>query len=114
MLNCSPKYTLSFFLILQSHKDWIFDVCWLDDQFLVSGSKDSKMGLWKIIDEYCGDNKSETLSCKQIEAVSLKTCKSAQRVRAVAFNKEFHEVAALSLNGFIHIWNAETFRQVSC
>lgn len=91
----------------------MFDVCWLDDQFLVSGSKDSKMGLWKIIDDYNRSNKSETLNYKCIEAVSLKTCKSAQRVRAVAFNPEFQEIAALSLNGFIHIWNAETFRQAS-
>ena len=30
------------------HKDWVYDMCWLDDQFLVSGSKDSKMALWQI------------------------------------------------------------------
>lgn len=24
------------------------DMCWLDDQFLVSGSKDAKMALWRI------------------------------------------------------------------
>lgn len=30
------------------HRDWIMDMCWLDDQFLVSGSKDSKLALWRI------------------------------------------------------------------
>ena len=30
------------------HRDWIFDMCWLDDEFLVSGSRDTKMALWRI------------------------------------------------------------------
>lgn len=29
----------------------------------------------------------------------------------MAFNKPYQEIAALSLNGFIHIWSAETFKQ---
>ncbi|XP_031776877.1 DDB1- and CUL4-associated factor 12-like [Nasonia vitripennis] len=32
----------------QGHKDWIIGPCWLDDEFLVSASNDSKMTLWKI------------------------------------------------------------------
>lgn len=96
----------------ESHKDWVYDVCWLDDQFLVSGSKDSKLGLWKIVDEYDEDTKIETPNYKHLNAVSIKACKSAQRIRAVAFNPEFQEIAALSLNGYIHIWNAERFRQM--
>ena len=30
------------------HRDWVYDMCWLDDEFLVSGSKDTKMALWQI------------------------------------------------------------------
>lgn len=30
------------------HKDWIYDMCWIDDEYLVSGSKDSQMALWQI------------------------------------------------------------------
>lgn len=29
----------------------------------------------------------------------------------MCFNKEYREIAALSLNGYIHIFNAETFKQ---
>lgn len=32
-------------------------------------------------------------------------------MRAVTFNKAYREVAALSLNGYIHVWNAESFKQ---
>jgi WD repeat-containing protein 40A len=34
-----------------AHTDWLFDVAWLDDRFLVSGGRDGSMGLWKISDE---------------------------------------------------------------
>jgi len=50
---------------------------------------------------------------RHISALSGKTCKSGQKVRALAFNKGQGEFAALTLNGYIHIWSAETFKQVS-
>lgn len=36
---------------------------------------------------------------------------SISQIRSLCFNKEFKEIAALSLNGYIHIFNAETFKQ---
>lgn len=32
-------------------------------------------------------------------------------MRAVEFNKAYQEIASLSLNGYIHIWSADTFKQ---
>lgn len=32
-------------------------------------------------------------------------------MRALTFNKNYEEIAALSLNGYIHVWSAETFKQ---
>jgi WD repeat-containing protein 40A len=58
--------------------------------------------------------KQEVPTYSHVRALAVKECKSAQKVRAVAFNKSFQEIAALSLNGYIHIWNAETFKQVCC
>jgi len=34
-----------------AHKDWIFDMTWLDDQSVVSGSRDGTLGLWRISDD---------------------------------------------------------------
>lgn len=31
-----------------AHTDWIFDACWIDDQFLVTGSRDSTLALWRV------------------------------------------------------------------
>lgn len=93
-----------------AHKDWVFDLCWLDDQFLVSGSRDTKMALWRIAPELL-DTKQEVPSYKHIAPEMVKDCRNAQKVRALIFNEKYEEVAALSLNGYIHVWSAETFRQ---
>jgi len=100
-----------FLLCLQNaHKDWVFDFCWLDDQYLVSGSRDSKMALWRIADDDVADENSPKYF--HMNPMTVKLCKAGLKVRAVEFNPEYREIAALSLNGYIHIWNAETFRQV--
>lgn len=53
------------------------------------------------------------LSSRHINPLEVKDCKSAQKVRALAFNKSQGELAALSLNGYIHIWSADHFKQVN-
>lgn len=102
------------------HRDWVYDICWLDDQFLVSGSKDTKLALWRIKDEIIdpvpststGDD--EEVACPRyahISPVSIKECRTAQKIRSICFNQEYKEIAVLSLNSFIHLFNAETFSQ---
>ncbi|KAK0181363.1 hypothetical protein PV327_003655 [Microctonus hyperodae] len=94
------------------HRDWVFDMCWLDDEYLVSGSRDTKMSLWHInSDLAAAPDKADVPTHRLIQPVCVKECRSAQKVRALAFNKAYNEIAALSLNSFIHIWSAETFKQ---
>ncbi|CAG9772567.1 unnamed protein product [Ceutorhynchus assimilis] len=93
-----------------AHKDWVFDMCWLDDEFLVSGSRDTKLALWRITDDIL-EAKDEVPTHKIISPQSLKDCRNSQKIRAIAFNKSYQEIAALSLNGYIHIWDAERFQQ---
>lgn len=71
------------------------------------------MALWKINDPDCNEDGAGMSSYSSVKALTIKKCKSAQEVRALAFNKQSKELAALSLNGYIHIWKAENFRQVS-
>lgn len=85
----------------------MFDLKWLDDCFLVSGSRDTSMALWKLEDLSVRDEK-----IVHFKALSVKRCKTAEKVRALAFNKQNMEIAALSLNGYIHLWQAHSFKQV--
>ncbi len=97
-----------------AHRDWVFDMCWLDDQFLVSGSRDTKLALWRVNEDLIDfpDEPEETCpSYAHISPVSVKECRSAQKIRAICFNKEYKEIALLSLNGYMHLFNAETFSQ---
>lgn len=93
-----------------AHRDWVFDMCWLDDEFLVSGSRDTKMALWRITSDLL-ETKQEVPTYQHIAANSVKECRNSQKIRALTFNKAYKEIAALSLNSYIHIWNAETFKQ---
>lgn len=90
-----------------AHRDWVFDMCWLDDQFLVSGSRDTKLALWRINEDIIDfpeqkkeeEPESSFPSYAHINSVCIKDVRSAQKIRAVCFNKEYKEIALLSLNG---------------
>lgn len=99
-----------------AHRDWVYDMCWLDDQFLVSGSKDTKLALWRIQDHPFdalaeGSEPVKGPSYKTMSPVAVKECRTAQKIRSICFNKEYKEIAVLSLNSYIHLFNAETFSQ---
>ncbi|XP_044756122.1 DDB1- and CUL4-associated factor 12 [Coccinella septempunctata] len=93
-----------------AHKDYVYDMAWVDDEFLVSGSKDTKLALWRITPGLADRRMDIPVHCS-ISATSTKPCKNSQKIRAISYNKIFSELAALSLNGYIHIWDAPTFRQ---
>lgn len=99
---------------LQSaHRDWIFDITWLDDQFLVSGSRDGTVALWRITDDLI----EEVISCDvpsflYVRPLALKVCKTADRVRSLCFNVRKLELVAISTNGYIHLWDGTRFKQL--
>lgn len=60
----------------------VFDTCWLDDEFLVSGSRDTKMALWRITPDIC-EAAQDIPRYKHISAISVKECRNAQKVLLV-------------------------------
>lgn len=97
-----------------AHRDWVFDMCWLDDQFLVSGSRDTKLALWRFNEDLMDFPEKSEETCPtyaHVNAVCVKEVRAAQKIRAICFNKEYKEIALLSLNGYMHLFNAETFTQ---
>ncbi|XP_052277575.1 DDB1- and CUL4-associated factor 12-like isoform X9 [Dreissena polymorpha] len=102
----------------RAHTDWIFDLCWLDDEYLVTGSRDSNLGLWHIDDVDSGE--TSPLWSLQVPEYSIKNpvvvkrCGTAKRVRALGCLQKRKEVGVLSLNGLFHIWDVESFSPSQC
>lgn len=65
-----------------AHSDWIFDLTWIDDQFVVSGSRDGTLAVWRISDRIINQViKSEIPSFLYIPPDLVKKCKNADKVR---------------------------------
>ncbi|KAL4227384.1 DDB1- and CUL4-associated factor 12 [Mactra antiquata] len=100
----------------RAHSDWLFDICWLDDEFLVTGSRDSRLGLWKI--NGTDDIDSSPLTSLQVPEycftapLLVKECADARKVRALAYHDERKELGVLSLNAYFHILDVECFKLV--
>ena len=85
-----------------AHSDWIFDQTWLDDQFLVSGSRDGSLALWRVTDDMIGEaeksnDETEDDVTEQVTSADhpsyhyakplmVKKCKQADRVRSLCYN----------------------------
>ena len=96
-----------------AHSDWIFDMTWLDDQFVASGSRDGTLGLWRVTDDMVDEVVSaEIPSHVYTKPLVKKPCKMADRVRSLCYNTQRKEIAVISLNGFIHCWDAMKFKQM--
>jgi WD repeat-containing protein 40A len=86
---------------------------WLDDQFVVSGSRDGSLGLWRVTDDMIEEVTAADIPSYQFTKPLLKKqCKAADRVRSLCYNHRKQEIAVISLNGYIHCWNALRFKQV--
>ncbi|XP_018019447.1 DDB1- and CUL4-associated factor 12 homolog isoform X2 [Hyalella azteca] len=105
----------------KSHTDGILDLCWLDDNFLVSGGMDRRMALWRIDDydhrtvflDSLDDDRPE-LEVPPLQAIAplrIKKCFGADKVRGIIFNQRNNEIVALSTNAYLHIWSPERFYQ---
>ena len=95
------------------HRDWIFDQTWIDDQFFVSGSRDGTIALWRITDQMIREvTETEIPKHQYMTPLLIKPCKGADKVRAVCFNNRSEEIAVISINSYIHCWNARTMKQI--
>ena len=95
-----------------AHSDKIFDMCWMDDQFVVSGSRDKQIALWKIDSDdrvsskasECSNNINKSSSYynsgfvpyEEVSPVMVKKCKNSSKVRSVLFNSNTLELITLS------------------
>jgi WD repeat-containing protein 40A len=103
------------------HKDWIFALQWLDDEFLMSGSRDSSLALWQF-----REHPAENVDCPHISwarssihppypittPTLVEKVPKFDKVRALTYNNKHRIVTSVSLNSYMCVLDLETFTQV--
>jgi len=105
-----------------AHSEKIFDQTWLDDQVLVSGSTDGSIALWRITDEMIDQmqvTSTDEPSYQHRRPILHKKCYEADWAdrhepcrRSLSYNCRTQEIAVVSVDGYIHCWNALQMKQV--
>ncbi|XP_043206811.1 DDB1- and CUL4-associated factor 12-like [Amphibalanus amphitrite] len=93
------------------HKDWMYDTAWLDDQYVATGGRDTNVSLWRVPDEQPDPDPEAPPSYSRVTAVATKKCKTADKVRSLAYNQRDQSLVALSLNAYVHLFDAGAFKQ---
>lgn len=112
----------------ECHDDWIFDIKWLDDEILVTGSRDGTLALWSVIGAFNSDLMGESSggSIKTIKPRCKRRLQSSDgfmheddlfthKVRALEFNNNRKELASVVVpTGCISFWDVRQLREFSC
>ncbi|XP_037929223.1 DDB1- and CUL4-associated factor 12-like [Teleopsis dalmanni] len=88
----------------------VMEKCWSDDEVIVSGSEVSRLALG-----CANEDDIKFPDCgpifDTINPIFVKDCHTEKRLWSLCSNNEFKEIAALSLNDYMHMFNVETFKQ---
>lgn len=95
------------------HTDWIFDMIWLDDEFFISGARDSRLALWRVQDNMVSRSTPLTKVGKYpiYRPLTIKKVQRAEKIRALAYNSQMQEISVLSLSAYMHLFDAQTLKQ---
>ncbi|CAD5124357.1 unnamed protein product [Dimorphilus gyrociliatus] len=92
----------------EAHSDWIFDLLWLDDRNIMTGGRDGVLATWHI-DSDSIVNESNAYTPRRLTPTECKTMSKTQlqRIRSLAYNVMSSEVAAITLNGHLHLFDVQ-------
>lgn len=104
--------SLSSNTILQGHTDAIFSVAWIDNETIISGSRDGTMKCWKLNRNKVHTVQDTTHRSIDIIGPSWSTAElDSQRIRDLTYVDM--KAVALSSNGFLDLWDVDKQSAVS-
>jgi len=92
--------TMSPTCLLKGHHDWVFGSKFLDDNYLVSASRDSTVSLWKVMHE-TPDHSSPIPILEPV----LTRKEHNTKVRAIGYHHSKKQIATVSSDSVVKIWD---------
>jgi WD repeat-containing protein 40A len=99
--------TLEPYALLKGHKDMVFSVCWLDDETLVSGSRDKSLKFWSLKSQYVHSYLDDGVVMLPIYHCTSSEIKHKEKVRDVVVDRFHDQTFTLSADGYVKIWDSQ-------
>ena len=96
--------------LLNGHKDVIFSVAWLNDDTLISGSRDTSLMCWSLSSDYCVKTSNLEHLTHPISTYTFASSKAEHRgkVRDLKYDLHTKKAFTLSSDGFVKVWDANS------
>ncbi|CAG8608675.1 5103_t:CDS:2 [Funneliformis caledonium] len=99
--------------VFSGHSDLVFSVAWLDDDHLVSGSRDGTIRLWSIESKIISEMPLLPNKYINVHQPLLTRSEFSGRVRDLQFNPRTEQIMTLSTEGYVRLWDASYLNEVT-
>lgn len=98
----------------RAHHDWLFDLKWLDDRVLASGSRDSVLALFRFDENELRDHDatSPNIAYPSIKCTASRTMQHMDKIRALTFSRWHKLITLVSSDSTINTLDARTLRSI--
>ncbi|KAF9282478.1 DDB1- and CUL4-associated factor 12, partial [Mortierella alpina] len=98
--------------VMHGHSDLVFSLTWASDTVLVTGSRDGSMRVWSM-DSAVVTTMPAVGQPIEVRFHSIAQTEDKTKVRDLSLNRGTGELMTLSTDGYVKLWDRESFNQTS-
>lgn len=104
--------TLEPICLGEFHTDWMFSSTWINNDVLVSGSRDKRLAFWSVPDPTNDEDEKNSVHSVIKPIHHFQGTGNQDKVRAMVYNPIWEQLATIASNGYIHIWDVNSCEQI--